>query len=362
MAHSQQPARRPPLAAPRRAGATPAPATLAGLLAAVLLAHALLLRGRPPPSRPAPPPPAWQVRLAEAPTPPATPATRATPAVAATPALPPPRRPSRGVGPQGARPAAPSPVAAGAGLAPATDAPQPAPVADASTPAADPAPAPAPVLALPSPRLPPPATWRYLVTQRWRGQLLAGTGTLDWQPAVEGYAATLAWSVPPLPPRTLASTGTLGPHGLQPRRFGLRARGEFATHVDAAGARVVFSSNRPDAAWAEGLQDRASVLLQLAGWLAADPARWTVGSRLQVAVAGSHEVTAGDFVVEGTDALALPGGRLEALRLVRAPTHAWDLRWEAWFAPGAAYAPVRLRLTTPAGDATDLQWSGTDSR
>ena len=96
--------------------------------------------------------------------------------------------------------------------------------------------------------------------------------------------------------------------------------------------------------------------------LAADPARWTMGQRLQVAVAGSHEVTAGAFVVEGTEALDLPGGRLEALRLVRAPAHPWDLRWEAWFAPGAAYAPVRLRLTTPAGDATDLQWSGTDSR
>jgi hypothetical protein len=358
MAHPQQPARRPPLPAVRRSGAAPGPATLAALLAAVLLAHALALRGRPPPSRPAPRPPAWQVRLTEAPTP------SARPVVVATPLPPLPRQPSRAAGPQRARPATPTPAAAGAGREPATDAPQPAAVtdtADASTPA-DPAPAVAPALALPAPRLPPPATWRYAVTQRWRGQLLAGTGTLDWQPAGEGYAATLAWSVPPLPPRTLASTGVLGRDGLQPRRFGLRARGEFATHVDAAGARVVFSSNRPDAPLAEGLQDRASVLLQLAGWLAADPARWTMGQRLQVAVAGSHEVTAGAFVVEGTEALDLPGGRLEALRLVRAPAHPWDLRWEAWFAPGAAYAPVRLRLTTPAGDATDLQWSGTDSR
>jgi hypothetical protein len=33
---------------------------------------------------------------------------------------------------------------------------------------------------------------------------------------------------------------------------------------------------------------------------------------------------------------------------------------ELWLAPGAAYAPVRLRLTQPNGDWVDQQWSSTD--
>ncbi len=352
---------------PRAARAAPRPPVLALLLLGVVAAHVAVLQPAALRARPVPAPPPWQVRLVEAPPerrpvpipPVLAAAERTTPQVAPLVARSPPTA-------HGHRDTARTPraVTTGARAGGVADAPAPASAPAAAPPAGTPAdaPQPAPAADLPAPQLPPAATWRYVVTQRWRGQQLAGSATMDWQPAGTGYGLTLAWSVPPLPPRTLTSTGTLGPEGLQPRRFGLRARGEFATHLDAAGGRVVFSSNRPDAVLPPGLQDRASVLLQLAGWLAADPARWTPGATLQVAVAGSHEVTAGSFVVEGLETLDLPGGRTQALRLVRPPVHAWDLRWEAWFAPGAAYGPVRLRLTSPAGDATDLQWSGTDNR
>ena len=49
-----------------------------------------------------------------------------------------------------------------------------------------------------------------------------------------------------------------------------------------------------------------------------------------------------------------------AVRLTRAPRKEYDVKVELWLAPGAAYAPVRLRLTQPNGDWVDQQWSSTD--
>lgn len=211
-------------------------------------------------------------------------------------------------------------------------------------------------------RLPPSARWTYVATQQRRGLLSTGTGTLDWSHDGAQYALQLAWAVPGLPPRSQTSVGGVDGHGLVPRRYGVRGRSEFATHLDAENARVVFSSNRPQQPWAQGLQDRASVLLQLAGWLAADPGRFTPGTVLRVSTVGSHEAAGWEVRIEGPQRLDLPGGSLDTVYLTRAPTGPWDLRLEAWFAPSMAYTLVRLRLTPPNGDWLDLQWSGTDSR
>lgn len=211
-------------------------------------------------------------------------------------------------------------------------------------------------------RVPASARWQYVAMQQRRGLLSIGTGALDWSHDGARYSLQLAWDLGGLPPRSQTSVGTLDGRGLAPRRYGVRGRSEFATHLDAVNARVVFSSNRPQQPWSEGLQDRASVLLQVAGWLAADPGRFTPGTVLRVSTVGSHEAADWDFTVQGLQVLDLPGGRLETVHLTRAPTGPWDLRLEAWFAPGMAYAPVRLRLTPPTGDWLDLQWSGTDSR
>jgi hypothetical protein len=51
---------------------------------------------------------------------------------------------------------------------------------------------------------------------------------------------------------------------------------------------------------------------------------------------------------------------VQAVRLLRNPRKEYDVKVELWLAPGAAYAPVRLRLTQPNGDWVDQQWSSTD--
>jgi hypothetical protein len=45
---------------------------------------------------------------------------------------------------------------------------------------------------------------------------------------------------------------------------------------------------------------------------------------------------------------------------VRAPRHPYDQQLVLWLAPGLAYAPVRVRLTSANGDWVEQHWSGAD--
>jgi hypothetical protein len=76
--------------------------------------------------------------------------------------------------------------------------------------------------------------------------------------------------------------------------------------------------------------------------------------------AGTREAPEWEFVCDGQEELALPGGTVRTLKFGRAPRHEYDNRLEAWIGLGGDYGPVRLRLTPPNGDWLDMQWSGTD--
>ncbi len=240
----------------------------------------------------------------------------------------------------------------------ATTAPGASTVADAA-----PAPAAAGPEGMPMPRvlvLPGPARWRYAVTARRHGQVITGEAQLAWRHDGRTYEAVLQVSAPPLPLRLQRSTGELGAEGLAPLRFSERLRGEQAAHFDRERGRIVFSSNRPDAALQPGAQDRLGVLLQLAALVAGEPARFVPGATVVLQTATAHEAGDWPFSVTGMEQLALPSGPVSALKLVRPPRHEYDVRLEVWLVPGPDYGPVRLRLTAPNGDWLDLQGSGTD--
>ena len=259
--------------------------------------------------------------------------------------------------------APPVPVAARAAPAPApVIVPRPAPPARTAArprpPAAAPAAAPltASITAWPS------AVLHYAVTVHGRGPALEGAARLEWQQDGERYEARLALSAPGRRERLQQSSGALTQAGLVPERFSDRSRGEQATHFDAAGGRVVFSNNQPAADWVAGMQDRLSVVLQLAMLAAAQPARFTAGTEVAIPTATTRDADAWVFRVQGEEDLDLPGGTVRALKLERPPRREYDQRVELWLAPGLAYAPVRLRLTNPDGGGVDQRWSSTDSR
>ena len=217
-----------------------------------------------------------------------------------------------------------------------------------------------PAARAPAASIPVSASWRYAVTAQWHGIPVRGDAVLAWQHDDASYEASLELDAPQR--RVQRSTGELGPDGLRPLRFSDRLRSEEATHFDRGQGRIMFSSNRPDVPLLPGAQDRLSVLVQLAALAAADPGLLAAGTTTTLQVASTRDADAWQFTVEGPDRLDLPGGTRDTVKLTRAPRGPYDALLEVWLAPGQAYAPVRLRLTSPNADWLDLQWSGTDKR
>ena len=208
--------------------------------------------------------------------------------------------------------------------------------------------------------LPPPARLRYEVTAQTHGLQFSGHAVLDWRHDGAQYEASLELGGPLLPTRTQRSRGRITDEGLAPDYFADRGRGEQATHFDRVHGRLVFSNNRPEAALPAGIQDRLSVVLQLAAMVAGQPARFTAGHQFEIPTASTREAEAWLFRVEGEEDLQLPGGAVRALKLQRLPRREFDQKVELWLAPGQDYAPVRLRLTNPNGDTVDQRWASTD--
>ena len=205
-----------------------------------------------------------------------------------------------------------------------------------------------------------PARLRYEVVAEVRGIPLNGHAELQWRHDGQQYEARLEASAPLLPSRVQRSQGRITPEGLAPTYFSDRSRSEQATHFDREKGRIVFSNNRPDAPLAAGMQDRLSVVLQLAALVAGQPERYPAGAQIVVPTASTREAENWVFTVVGEENLQLPGGAMRALKLQRLPRKEFDQKVELWLAPRMDYAPVRLRLTNPNGDAVDQRWSSTD--
>jgi hypothetical protein len=329
-------------------GAAAAPfRRLAALAVAVLAVHLLLLRAAPERLAPAREAAMRFVTRQVVPSPPPV-------AVAPVPPVP-------------AAPTAPRPVPS---VAPPRPAPPPVAAAETPPPAASGGRAGG--LALPQTRsasaftpqvlaVPEPARMHYEVTVHRHGLALGGRAQLDWRHDGQQYEATLEVTGPAgFNRRTQRSTGRITDEGLAPGYFSDRARSEQATHFDREKGRVVFSNNRPQAAIADGMQDRLSVVVQLSMLIGGQPGRFPAGTQIVIPTASTREAENWIFSVEGEEDLDLPGGKVRALKLQRAPRGDYDQKLELWLAPRMDYAPVRLRLTNPDGGAVDQRWSATD--
>lgn len=242
-----------------------------------------------------------------------------------------------------------APVLAQAGASEAV-----APVATETAPARPPRELSAPAKVL----IPPPARLRYRVEANKFPFVLSSE--LLWQHDGRDYATRLSFSAFGQS-RVQTSRGQLGDDGLLPVRFSDKTRSEVAAHFNRSQGRVMFSANTPDAPLLAGAQDRLSVLLQLGALLAGDPARYPAASTLTIQTIGPRDADTWLFTVGETETLELPGGTLQAVRLVRNPRKEFDQRVEIWLAPAQTYLPVRVRITDPNGDRVDQLWLGTEA-
>lgn len=159
------------------------------------------------------------------------------------------------------------------------------------------------------------------------------------------------------------STGQITPTGLQPQRFSDKRlnRSEVAAHFNYASEKISFSVNKPEMPLLAGAQDRASVIWQLAGLLAADPARYPPGSIFTVQTVSSSDAEPWLFTVNEPETLNLTSGSHIALRLTRNPRREFDQKIELWFATSLNYLPVRFRFTETNGDYVDAVWQSAQS-
>ncbi len=254
----------------------------------------------------------------------------------------------------------------------------PPPLAELIQPAPLPTPAPpvaqVPPAAVDSPAsasdelgLPPPAfvalnTGRHSckVTFTINGIVNQGDAEVVWQQDGEKYAlnmlATYTLLIKTFNVFEQNSTGLVTPQGLQPLRFSdkRRNRSEVAAHFDYASQKITFSANKPEVPLLAGAQDRISVIWQLAGLLAAQPARYPPGSTLTVQTVSASDAEPWLFTVNETETLNLPAGSHAALRLTRNPRREFDQKIELWFATDLNYLPARFRFTEANGDYVDV--------
>ena len=88
--------------------------------------------------------------------------------------------------------------------------------------------------------------------------------------------------------------------------------------------------------------------------------RYPPGTQITQPTVSAREAEVWTLTVEGVEQLDLPGGQLEALRLVRQPRRPYDQRIEVWLARQLHWLPARIRITQANGDFVDQRWRGSE--
>ena len=321
----------------------------------------------PPPAVPAAPVVAEPVLTKTVRTPP-----KVKPAPRASPPKPAPRTPTKSTTPTVAS-EAPGPPVVIAAAEPQTTEPAAAPAAEPAT-AQTGAEAALPQVASGESTQPPaafssPNSGRYLYSVAFtkNANVNRGQAELTWQQDGLNYVLDLSTHVAVLfvavTPFQWHSTGHLSPQGLLPTRFSDKRfrKSELAAHFDHEQGKISFSANTPDAVLQAGAQDRVSIILQLAGLLAADPAKYPPHTTLNLQTVSAREAEPWLFTVNEPETLNLPAGPQLALRLTRNPRREFDQKIEIWFAPALNYWPVRFRFTESNGEYVDAQLQSSQS-
>jgi hypothetical protein len=185
------------------------------------------------------------------------------------------------------------------------------------------------------------------------------TRSVPGQPAVAGETAQLAWEYGDGAYRLrldgvlgrLESEGGEDDAGIAPSQASeAGAGGAGLTRFNREQGRIEHGALAASDPLHLGSQDRASVLMQLAGIGLAEPDQ--VQETIEIVVAGAGGARIARWQVVGKEELATPAGLLATVRLaLLAP--AGETRLEVWLAPQCSWLPVQLRLTRADGSVAN---------
>jgi hypothetical protein len=212
-------------------------------------------------------------------------------------------------------------------------------------------------------QLPRSVDMAYQATATQNGRPVTLSSTIIWRRDEQFY--NLHWRLygPAIGDHSRDAKGLVTARGLAPITAQAMGPNGYALLFDYAQSRLrgpsLPSASAPESAGLAlppGAQDPLSVLIQLSGLIAGNPAQYPVGSRITLPVANSADqpVRQADFViVDDSDFSFLSGAlanqRSPALHLVHEPASDHDTRVELWLAKRLDYLPVRLLLTPATG-------------
>lgn len=196
--------------------------------------------------------------------------------------------------------------------------------------------------------LPPAALLSYSLVRSHRGgrEQAAGSAQIVWQTSGDRYRMRTDGV-----PGMLTSEGTNSDAGIAPAAASEQhADGTLATTAfDTANQRITFSATQRSYPLVEGGQDRASVLMQLAGMGLAAPEQ--VRDTIDILIGTGEDARIARYRVLGQETIATGLGRLASWHLVQlAPPG--ERRLEVWLSPERSWYPVQLRATDPDGSVT----------
>lgn len=197
------------------------------------------------------------------------------------------------------------------------------------------------------------------------GNSQQGVGKITWRANTNANSyslkieAGLSMLVTTLNLYKITSEGNLGTYGLSPiiTTESRLARAATATHFNYEQNIVSFSASTKKIPMEIGVQDKASVLMQLAAIGNADSQQLTIGKELSVQVAEEKEASIFQFTVVGEEEILSPlareTGKLNTIHLVRPPKPgSYNSQLDIWFAPSLGWYPIQIRNTESNGTIT----------
>ena len=209
---------------------------------------------------------------------------------------------------------------------------------------------------------PPSTRLTYALTGNYRGEV-QGSASVEWIRVGLRYQvhmeAIIGASFAPLLVRRASSEGELGDSGLAPRRFECEQRVPFkvrrwAMSFDPERVRLADGKEEPAL---PGVQDEASMFVQLTWLFTTQPQRLQAGRTVEMPLALPRRVEMWHYDVIGEEMLQMPFAEVQTVHVKprRIAKPGGDMTAEMWFAPGYQYLPVRIRINQDADTFVDLQ-------
>jgi hypothetical protein len=194
-------------------------------------------------------------------------------------------------------------------------------------------------------RPPPSSLLTYTLTRAAAGAAAqpAGAGRIDWRLGENGYSLRVDGVA-----GALSSSGSIGDAGIAPDSAGetLAGGAEASTRFDQHAGSIAFSGSAGSYPLLQGTQDRASLLMQLAGIGLAEPDQ--VKDVLEFYVGAGSAAGVVRFQVLGAEELDSALGKLASIHLVQL-AQPGQPKLEVWLAPQRRWLPVQLRITEADG-------------